>query len=421
MSGIPSDPAAFGLAAVATLGDLPHHRVAATPLAIWKSIAEEFLKNPVLPGVVVQEGAVLCGVISRRRFMEFMNQPFHHDLYDKRPVGQVLACGFDQTLCLAAGENIEDAAGKALERCGEAIYEPVVAAFAEVGDFRLIDTQVLLRALSQRLGMQNDALRQARKRLIQSEKMALLGQLVAGVAHEINTPVGICVTAATHLQTQAGEVAARFADGLLSKSELQRFLGMAAETSSLIHANSIKAAELIAGFKQVAVDQTSKQRRVFNLGATLRDTLLSLKPRLRDCAQRIETEGADGIDMDSYPGPLSQILTNLVLNALTHAFPGNASDGRIAITAKADGDELELSVADNGKGIPPDDLERVFEPFFSTRHGQGGSGLGLHIVYNLATTGLGGRICCDSRVGGGTRFVLQVPLKAPDEKDATPS
>jgi signal transduction histidine kinase len=317
--------------------------------------------------------------------MELMNQPFRHDLYDKRPILQLLGYGFDQPLCIAAGERIDVAAGKALERPGEAIYEPVVIAFPTPGDYRLVDTQVLLRALSLMLAMQNDELRQARRRLIQSEKMALLGQLVAGVAHEINTPVGICLTAATHLQTLTREITGRYAAGKLTNSDLQHFLAVAGETAGLIFTNSNRAAELIQGFKQVAVDQTSQKRRSFNLGKTIRETLLSLKPQLRHSTHEIVVEGGDDIEVDSYPGSISQVLTNLVLNALNHAYDDGRENGRIVISARKNGAEVELSVADDGRGIPEADMKHIFEPFFSTRQGQGGSGLGLHIVYNLVT------------------------------------
>lgn len=181
----------------------------------------------------------------------------------------------------------------------------------------------------------------------------------------------------------------------------------------MIFANSARAAELIQGFKQVAVDQTSQKRRRFNLGKTIRETLLSLKPQLRNATHEIVVEGADAIDMDSYPGSISQILTNLVLNALTHAFGDGKEHGRISISAGKKGDEVELSLADDGKGIPESDMKHIFEPFFSTRQGQGGSGLGLHIVYNLVTGNLGGRIRCESAIGRGTRFVMAFPAKLP--------
>lgn len=402
------------LSGAAALGDLPHHRATVSPASMWKSIEGIFQQNPELPGVIVLDREKLCGMISRQRFMELMNQPFRHDLYDKRQVVQVLGSGFAQPLCVAAGERIDVAAGWALERPGETIYEPVVIAFPSPGDYRLIDIQVLLRALSQRLAMQNDELRQARRRLIQSEKMALLGQLVAGVAHEINTPVGICLTAATHLQDIAGEIAVRYEAGTLTKSDLRNFLAAAGETAGLIFANSARAAELIQGFKQVAVDQTSQKRRRFNLGKTIRDTLLSLKPQLKNVTHEITVEGADAMEIDSYPGAISQILTNLLLNALTHAYGDAREHGRIAIRAGKNGDEVELTLADDGKGIAESDLKHIFEPFFSTRQGQGGSGLGLHIVYNLVTGSLGGRIRCESALGRGTRFVMAFPAQSPE-------
>jgi signal transduction histidine kinase len=404
---------ALVLSSRSTLADLPNHDIAIDKNSMGESVEEAFQKNPELPGIIILEGKKLLGMISRQRFMELMNQPFRHDLYYKRPIIQILKYSFDGPLCIDASERIDVAAGMALERPTERLYEPLVVYFSQTGNYCLVDIQVLLHSLSQILAIQNDELRRAQDRLIQSERMALLGQLVAGVAHEINTPVGICLTAASHFQEKVEEIAELYNAGKLKKNELQAFLADSQETSALIFSNITRAAELIQGFKQVAVDQTSQKRRRFNLCEVIQHTLMSLKPKLKHSRQEISVECPKEIEMDSYPGQLSQIITNLVLNALTHAF-GEEEPGHIFIRASKIGSEVELSLGDDGRGIPENNLKHIFEPFFSTRHGQGGSGLGLHIVYNLVGNNLAGSIRCESGIGRGTRFTMKFPATSPN-------
>lgn len=396
-----------------TLGDLPNHGIAIDKTSIGESVEEAFQKNAELPGIIILEGKALLGMISRQRFMELMNQPFRHDLYYKRPIVQILKYSFDNPLCIDASERIDVAAGMALERPTERLYEPIVVYFSQTENYCLVDIQVLLRSLSQILVIQNDELRRAQDRLIQSERMALLGQLVAGVAHEINTPVGICLTAATHFQERVEEITELYDAVKLTKSELRAFLADSRETSALMFSNIARAAELIQGFKQVAVDQAGQKRRQFNLCDVIRHTLMSLKPKLKHSRHQISVECSKEIEMDSYPGHLSQIITNLVLNALTHAF-GEEESGHIFIRAGKIGDEVELSLGDNGRGIPENNLKHIFKPFFSTRHGQGGSGLGLHIVYNLVSNNLAGSIHCESGIGQGARFTMKFPATSPN-------
>jgi signal transduction histidine kinase len=203
------------------------------------------------------------------------------------------------------------------------------------------------------------------------------------------------------------------ADGSLKRSALEAFLEESEHMAALLLRNGERAAELIRQFKQVAVDQTSEGRRRYELGATLREVLRTLQPQFRNSALRIQLEAADDLGMDGYPGAISQILTNLVLNAQAHAFEGR-DGGCVRISAEADGETgVRLVVADDGRGIPAEVLPRIFDPFFTTRFGQGGSGLGLHIVWVLATDRLGGQIHVESTVGSGTRFVLHLPRTAP--------
>lgn len=261
-------------------------------------------------------------------------------------------------------------------------------------------------------------LKETQDSLVQAEKMASLALLVAGVAHEINTPVGIAYSCSTHLASKTRTLTEAFAKGALKKSDLTAYVAAAGESSRLIEQNLTRAAELIQSFKRVAVDQTSQERRRFDLRSYLDEIITSLGPRLRKSPHRMTVACPDGITMDGYPGALSQVITNLVINALTHAFP-DGREGAMALTVEElpDG-ELDIRFSDDGVGIAPANLPKVFEPFFTTKRGTGGSGLGLHIVFNLVTQSLGGRISVDSPApnaltGGGTSFLLRVPVTAP--------
>jgi len=255
------------------------------------------------------------------------------------------------------------------------------------------------------------SLQQTQKHLVQSEKMAALGGLVAGIAHEINTPVGVSITAATHLQEKLKELTADYKAGTMKRSALDKYLDVTGETLEITMTNLTRAAELIASFKQVAVDQSSEDRRKFNFKNYLHEVLLSLKHQYKRTKHKIEVTGADELEIDSYPGAFSQIVTNLLMNSLIHAYEPDA-EGSIRFDVRQENNSAVLTYADNGKGIPPENLGRIFEPFFTTRRGRGGSGLGMHIVYNLVTTKLGGTINCASEVGKGTTFTVIFPVNA---------
>ncbi|TWA76379.1 PAS domain S-box-containing protein [Azospirillum brasilense] len=257
-------------------------------------------------------------------------------------------------------------------------------------------------------------LKETQASLIQAEKMASLGQLVAGVAHEVNTPIGITITGASQLALQFEELARQLAAGAIKKSEFQRFLADGGEMARLILSNSMRAADLVQSFKMVAVDQSSDERRRFELRTYIGELLRSLRPVYKDVAGLdIAVDSPDELELDGYPGALSQILTNLVLNALTHAFTPH-HPGRLTIAARLlPQDQVELTVTDDGLGIPSDILPKIFDPFFTTRRGSGGSGLGLHIVYNLVTGTLRGTITVQSIPGEGTRFTLRFPRVTP--------
>lgn len=251
-----------------------------------------------------------------------------------------------------------------------------------------------------------DQLRVAQNQLVQQEKMASLGGLVAGVAHEINTPVGVGVTAASHLQQEVRALSKAVQDNTLSKPRFEQALRTFEQASDIILLNLTRAADLINSFKRVAVDQSSDERRQVKLKAYIEEVLLSLKPKLKTTKHRIELDCADDIETVTTPGSLSQILTNLVMNSVTHAFDPD-KPGLMTIKVRRDGEHIELKFSDDGRGIPADHISRIFDPFFTTRRGQGGTGLGLNIVFNLVNQTLGGTIQVASEIGHGTTFTIR--------------
>jgi len=257
-------------------------------------------------------------------------------------------------------------------------------------------------------------LREAQDVLVQQEKLASLGALVAGVAHEINTPVGIAVSCASHLADSTTRLTALVEKGELGRGDFNRYLATATDTTALILANCERAAQLINSFKQVAVDRASAERRSFDLRAYVQETLLSLQPNLKRGNHTVGVDCPADLMVEGYPGALSQILTNLVMNSLTHGYrEGRAGQLRITVT-QPDAETVCLAYADDGAGIPPENLPHVFEPFFTTRRGEGGSGLGLHIVHNLVVGPLKGIIAVESAPGQGTVFTLTFPRVAPE-------
>jgi PAS domain S-box-containing protein len=269
-----------------------------------------------------------------------------------------------------------------------------------------------LRLANQRLESTVLNLQRAQEQLVESEKLAALGNLVAGVAHELNTPIGNGVMAITTLGERLREFRAMPRDAM-RYSDLQRFAEAVEMACSISLRNMQRAAALVSSFKQVAVDQTSSQRRRFELREVVDEVLLTLQPTLRGMHCRIELQVPEALVLDSYPGALGQVLTNLISNAVNHAFDGREG-GIITISAAAgEGDEIVFSVADNGRGIPEALQKKVFEPFFTTKLGQGGTGLGLHIIFNAVTRVLGGQISLRSQPGQGSVFELRIPRVAP--------
>ena len=261
-------------------------------------------------------------------------------------------------------------------------------------------------------------LQETQRSLIEAEKLAALGGLVAGVAHEVNNPIGISLTVASSFARRCDQFSTTIRDGAVRKSTLDEFIVGSQEAAKQLVANLNRAADLIQAFKQVAVDRSHAERRIFELGEATEQIVASLLPALKRSAISFSVDISEEINMDSYPGPYGQVLTNLVLNALVHAFPDRrAGSMRLAIR-RSGADHVEIEFADDGVGMTEEIQRRAFEPFFTTRRSHGGTGLGLHIVFNIVTRRLGGRLRLDSTPGHGTTLWIRLPLTAPRDEPA---
>jgi signal transduction histidine kinase len=254
-----------------------------------------------------------------------------------------------------------------------------------------------------------NGLRQAQAQLVEAEKLAALGGLVAGVAHEINTPVGIGVTAVSFLQEKAEQMLEALHAKGLETDAVDHFVRNVSEASATIHTNLKRAAELVRHFKQVAVDQSTETRRKFNLKEYIDGTLLSMRFQYKRTGHTITVNCPPDLVIDSYPGAFSQIITNLLMNSLTHGLEG-VEKGQILFDVFLDSRQIYFKYSDNGNGMEEKIRNRIFEPFFTTKRGGGGTGLGMYIVYNIVTRTLGGTIRCVSAPEKGTLFDIRIPV-----------
>jgi signal transduction histidine kinase len=276
------------------------------------------------------------------------------------------------------------------------------------------ELQERTRQLSQSL----EELRAAQGSLVQTEKLAALGRLVAGVAHEINTPVGTSLTVASALINKTRQFEAEITRGDVRRSNLTDFIAASREAASQIMSNLGHAIELIQSFKQVAADRNVSDRRRFDLSEVTEQVVRGLRFGLRKKNLTVTVDCAPGLALNSYPGPYGQVLTNLVLNSAAHAFP-NGEPGAVHIAAQPSGrNNVELLFSDDGCGMSPEVRRQVFDPFFTTKRDQGNTGLGLHIVHNIVTNRLGGRIQLETRPGAGTKIQIVMPREAPLESAA---
>jgi ligand-binding sensor domain-containing protein/signal transduction histidine kinase len=317
----------------------------------------------------------------------------------------------------ARGRVVErDARGHALRLTGTTSNiselkesEQALAAINRDLEQRVAERTEALSSANRELAESIAKLQSAQRQLVEQEKMAALGGLVAGVAHEINTPLGIGVTAASHLEQHTRRFRRGIEQGKVTRSALQEFIDVAEESADLILRNLHRADSLIKSFKQVAVDQSSEARRRIDLAGYVEEILTALRPSLRKSRHEVQVAIAPGIVIETLPGAIYQVLANLIGNSLLHGFAGRDGGGRIDIAASLGGDWVEIDYRDDGVGMDEEARRRVFEPFFTTRRGSGGSGLGMHIVYNLVTQALGGSIRCESAPGQGVRFVILLP------------
>jgi signal transduction histidine kinase len=275
-----------------------------------------------------------------------------------------------------------------------------------------------IRKAKESLENQNAALNQAltqlqeaQSELVRQEKLASLGQMVAGVAHEINTPLGICVTATSHLVQELKLTKEELAAGEMTEETLNSFFDVVDQSLRIMTTNTQRAANLVRSFKQVAVDQSSDNIRNFNLCKYVGEILLSLQPKLKGRPVKVQVDCPGDLEVNSFPGAVSQILTNMVVNSLVHGFERD-QPGNITIRARLeDEDTVAFEYGDDGAGMDADTLSRLFDPFFTTKRGSGGSGLGAHILYNLVTGSLGGSLRVESSPGNGLQYFLRFPRK----------
>jgi two-component system NtrC family sensor kinase len=261
------------------------------------------------------------------------------------------------------------------------------------------------------------ALQEAQSELVRQEKLASLGRLVAGVAHEINTPLGICVTATSHLVQELKLTREELAAGEMTEDSLDSFLDIIDQSLRIMTTNTQRAAALVRSFKQVAVDQSSDDIRSFNLATYLNEVLLSLQPKLKGRPVAVQVDCPQDIALESFPGAVSQIVTNMVVNSLVHGFE-HEQKGTIAMRAALEDGMVTLEYSDDGAGMDADTLGKLFDPFFTTKRGNGGSGLGAHILYNLVTGALGGTVRVESAPGAGLQYYLKFPRSRKVEKIA---
>ncbi len=253
--------------------------------------------------------------------------------------------------------------------------------------------------------------------LVRSEKLAALGSLVAGIAHELNTPIGNSLMVASTLHDVNQTFREQMQAGL-RRSTLDSYVAESESAADILLRNLQRAAELISSFKQVAVDQTSSQRRRFELAEVVNEIVVTMQPVFRKTSHSIETSIPADIRLDSYPGPLGQVIANLLNNTILHAFEGR-ENGKVQLRAELDDNNGVLfTCQDDGIGIQASNLRRIFDPFFTTKLGRDGTGLGLNIVHNIVTGILGGEISVESSPGQGCSFRIRLPLRAPEHDEA---
>ncbi|GAB3447831.1 GAF domain-containing protein [Massilia solisilvae] len=329
-------------------------------------------------------------------------------LFNDEPYGVIIVQSYDPAIVYSKAE---------LDLLAFMASHAAVAIARMEADHRIRRANDRLEHQNAALNQALNQLQQAQSELVRQEKLASLGRLVAGVAHEINTPLGICVTATSHLVQELKLTREELEAGEMTEESLQAFFDVVDQSLRIMTTNTQRAAALVRSFKQVAVDQSSDDLRSFNLGAYLHEVLLSLQPKLKGRPVKVDVQCPPDLVLDSFPGAVSQIVTNMLVNSLVHGYERDQA-GTISIRARRDGETVTLDYADDGAGMDQDTLAKLFDPFFTTKRGSGGSGLGAHILYNLATGPLGGTVRAESEPGKGLRYQLKFPRSRREQKAA---
>lgn len=376
-----------------------------------QAVKEKILINAVI-GICVLIAALLMALKLQQKistpiedFVSIVQQITRNKDYSLRPKHMqiqelnILARAFDRMLDRVQQHiNKQEQAEQQTRQLNQQLEEKVS------------ERTIALKESNQELLATLEKMHQYQNHLVETEKMASLGQMVAGIAHEVNTPIGLGVTASTLLQDRMTIIQQAFKDKKLSANQLEKFLKEGEENLSIIYRNLNRAAKLISSFKQVAVDQSNDEIRTFNVNKLINEVLLSLQPNLKNTAHHIHIECNENLKIESKPGPLNQILINLIMNSLIHGFE-NIEEGTVTIRTQMTQGHCHISYQDNGVGVSDEIKEKIFDPFVTTKRGEGGSGLGMHLVYNLVTQALGGSISIDSETYQGIEFNIIFPAQ----------
>ena len=321
-----------------------------------------------------------------------------------------------------AHHSAQDQLGQALTHMNNTLQEQAEHLRHQQEELRNLNEDLELRVKERTLQLETangelqtalETVKRTQKQLVEAEKMSALGGLVAGVAHEINTPIGVGVTAASTLDERVKAFTELFESGQLKKTDLRKFLAGVTETSNIILPNLHRAAELIRSFKQIAVDQTSLELREFHVKTYLDEILLSLRPKLKKTQHQLVIDCPEQLHLYTHAGNFSQIITNLIVNTLVHAYDeGQTGHISITVTENEEKNRLLFHYHDDGKGIPQENLSKIFDPFFTTARSKGGSGLGLSIIYNIVTQNMNGDLRCESEESKGTDFYFEIPVNS---------
>ena len=273
-----------------------------------------------------------------------------------------------------------------------------------------------LEETNEELQVSINNLNQTQKYIIETEKMASLGSLVAGISHEINTPIGLGITSTTHFVSQTKKLKKLYDDNNMTEKDFEKYIKDSDQLASITYENLKRAADLVKSFKQLSVDQTSEEKREFYMKKYIEETLLTLHNKIKQTKINIELKCNNEINIYSFPGAYSQIITNLIMNSLIHGY-NQEEDGVINIDIKVENNNLIFVYKDDGKGIKKEYIEKIFDPFFTTNRAHGGSGLGMNIIYNIVTQQLNGKIKCTNNIDKGVEFIMNIPIEIKKEMD----